>query len=140
MEASWRKDVHLLFFILTLLLSLLHIIECEESSHPPWHTRLKDVSRMKAPLLGMDNKDRILTDFFVLIDKKKVRQATKDECVQNFLEHLKTKITKNTDYYDIKRVCNDFKYPSWSNTPHPNLKHEFLQNSYFYVNFSAYAC
>ena len=97
MGTVWKVPTVTLFIILSYVV-------CSENNHPPWHRRLKNVTASKAPLLGMDNKDRILNDFFVLIDKKKVRQASKDDCVQNFLEHLKTKITKNTDYYDIKRV------------------------------------
>ena len=31
---------------------------------------------------------------------------------------------------------NDFKHPSCSKTPHPNLKHKCVQNAYFYVTVS----
>ena len=95
------KLLHLSTLTVIVFFILLNVVR-SESNHPPWHRRLKNITVSKAPLFGMDNKERVLNDFFVLIDKKKVRQATKDECVQNFIEHLRNKITKNTDYYDIR--------------------------------------
>ena len=89
---------------LTIMFLTLSSFVCSEENHPPWHRKVLERSTKKAPLLGMDGKDRVLNDFFVLIDKKTISENSRDECVQKLVEYLKTKITKNTDYYDVKRV------------------------------------
>ncbi len=75
-----------------------------EAQAESWYRRGFNRTSIKAPLLGMNNKNRILNDFFVLIDKGKVREKSRDGAIEGLMHHLKTKITQNTDYYDVKKV------------------------------------
>lgn len=61
----------------------------------------------KAPLRGLKDKNRIMNDYFVLFDKTKIKdKESRSEAVAKFSEHLKRRITKNTDYHDVKKVYN----------------------------------
>ncbi len=85
-----------------IFLSLLY----QFSNGAPWVHKSKAKTRnvQRAPLYGMKSKQRVINDYFVLIDKKKARANNRDEAIGRLLEHLKTKVTKNTDYYDIKKI------------------------------------